>query len=110
MGRPARAGRDSDAADGREGLGVFRPWRYDLVLMDVNMPVLDGLEATRAIRAWEHQQDRPPTPIVALTASAMPEDVRRALEAGCDAHLAKPVKKQALLEAIARYAVPAGTA
>ncbi len=92
------------AADGREGLAAFRPGRYDLVLMDVHMPVLDGLEATRAIRAREHQQDRAPTPVVALTASAMPEDVRRALEAGCDGHVAKPVKKDVLLQAIEQFA------
>jgi signal transduction histidine kinase/DNA-binding response OmpR family regulator len=94
----------TQAEDGAEALAAFRSGAYDLVLMDVHMPVLDGLAATRAIRAWEREQGRPPTPIVALTASAMPEDVRRALEAGCDAHLAKPVKKQILLAAIERYA------
>ena len=64
---------------------------------------MDGLAATRAIRAWERAQGRPPTPVVALTASAMAEDVRQALAAGCDAHLAKPVKKATLLAAIARH-------
>ncbi len=91
------------AADGREGLAAFRRGRYDLVLMDVHMPVLDGLEATRAIRAWEGERGQPPTPVVALTASAMPEDVRQTLAAGCDAHVPKPVKKQALVETIERY-------
>jgi PAS domain S-box-containing protein len=92
------------AGNGREGLTAFRHGHYDLVLMDVHMPVMDGLEATRAIRAWEGERGHPPTPVVALTASAMAEDVRQTLAAGCDVHLAKPVKKQALLETIARYA------
>ena len=55
-------------------------------------------------RTWERAWGRAPTPIVALTASVMAEDVRWALEAGCDAHVAKPVKKPALLEAIERHA------
>jgi signal transduction histidine kinase/CheY-like chemotaxis protein len=92
--------------DGAEALAAFRAGEYDLVLMDVNMPNLDGLAATRAIRAWEQEQGRAPTPVVALTAAAMPEDVRRTLEAGCDAHLAKPVKKQILLAAIELHARP----
>lgn len=92
--------------DGAEALAAFRAGVYDLVLMDIHMPNLDGLAATRALRAWEREQGRVPTPIVALTASAMPEDVQRTLEAGCDAHLAKPIKKQILLEAIQRYARP----
>jgi CheY-like chemotaxis protein len=88
------------AADGQAGLELFTAGAYDLVLMDVHMPVLDGLAATRAIRAWEGAQGHPPTPVIALTASVMAEDVRQALAAGCDAHLAKPLKKAALLAAI----------
>ena len=94
------------AADGRAGLDAFTGGAYDLVLMDVHMPVMDGFAATRAIRAWEGAQGRPPTPIVALTASAMAEDVRQALDAGCDAHLAKPLKKAALLAALIRHIGP----
>jgi signal transduction histidine kinase/CheY-like chemotaxis protein len=96
----------TQAEDGADAVEAFRAGVFDLVLMDVHMPVLDGLAATRALRAWEREQGRTPTPVVALTASAMPEDVRRALDAGCDAHLAKPVKKQILLAAIERYARP----
>jgi CheY-like chemotaxis protein len=92
------------AADGRAGVDAFTGGIYDLVLMDVHMPVMNGLEATRAIRAWEGAQGRLPTPVVALTASAMAEDVRQALAAGCDAHLAKPLKKAILLAALARHA------
>jgi CheY-like chemotaxis protein len=91
------------AADGRAGLEAITAGAYDLVLMDVHMPVLDGLAATRALRAWEREQGRLPTPVVALTASVMAEDIRQALAAGCDAHLAKPLKKAALLAAIDHY-------
>jgi CheY-like chemotaxis protein len=96
------------AADGQAGLDLFTAGAYDLVLMDVHMPVLDGLAATRALRAWERDQGRPPTPVVALTASVMLEDVRQALDAGCDAHLAKPLKKATLLAALGRFTAPGG--
>ena len=74
----------------------------DLVLMDLQMPVMDGLEATRAIRHWEEKTHAPPMPILALTAHAADEGVGRSLEAGCTEHLTKPIKKSTLLEAIAR--------
>lgn len=96
------------AVDGQAGVAavVQDAAAYDLVLMDVHMPVLDGLSATRAIRDWEGQRGRARTPIIALTASAMAEDVRRALDAGCDAHLSKPVTKAALLAVSAQHALP----
>jgi len=74
--------------------------RYDLVLMDRQMPVMDGLTATRTIRAWEQANDRPPTPIVALTASALKGDREMCLAAGCTAFLTKPIKQEVLLQAI----------
>jgi CheY-like chemotaxis protein len=92
------------AEDGLAGFTKLREHEYDVGLMDMLMPVMDGLEATRAIRAWERAEGRPATPVVALTANAMDDDVRRCLEAGCDAHVAKPVKKAALLASIARHA------
>jgi CheY-like chemotaxis protein len=77
------------------------PGSYDLVLMDVNMPVMDGSTAVRKSRQWEqHQQDHALTPIAALTASATEEDIRRSAEAGCTIHVSKPIKKARLLEAI----------
>jgi len=75
---------------------------YDVVLMDIQMPVLDGYSAVRAIRKWEAEKGHRPTPIIALTASALEEDVRRAKAAGCDMHVSKPVKKSTLLESVAR--------
>jgi CheY-like chemotaxis protein/HPt (histidine-containing phosphotransfer) domain-containing protein len=78
----------------------FKIGRYDLVLMDRQMPVMDGLTATRAIRAWEQANDRPPTPIIAVTASALKGDREKCLAAGCTAFLTKPIKQEVLLQAI----------
>ena len=77
---------------------------FDLILMDMQMPVMDGYEATRAIREWEWKEGRHPTPIIALTAYALEGDAAKSIEAGCDAHLTKPIKKGRLLEAITRMA------
>jgi CheY-like chemotaxis protein/HPt (histidine-containing phosphotransfer) domain-containing protein len=79
---------------------MFELGHYDLVLMDRQMPVMDGLTATRTIRAWEQANDRPPTPIVALTASALKGDREMCLAAGCTAFLTKPIKQEVLLQAI----------
>jgi CheY-like chemotaxis protein/HPt (histidine-containing phosphotransfer) domain-containing protein len=78
----------------------FKAGRYDLVLMDRQMPIMDGLTATRAIRAWEQANERPLTPIVALTASALKGDREMCLAAGCTAFLTKPIKQEVLLQAI----------
>lgn len=78
----------------------FQSASVDLVLMDIQMPIMDGLTATATIRAWEQQQGRPMTPIIALTANAFQEDITQCLAAGCSAHLAKPIKKHALLSLI----------
>jgi len=93
-----------EAVDGRSALARFCAGDYDLVLMDIRMPVMDGYAATRAIRAWEQAHQRKPTPIIALTASALDEDIRRCLEAGCEAHVAKPVKRATLIATLARFA------
>ena len=77
--------------------------RPHLVLMDLQMPVMGGLEATRAIRQWEAKNNAHPIPILALTAHAAGEGVGRSLEAGCTEHLTKPIKKATLLAAISRY-------
>jgi CheY-like chemotaxis protein len=73
---------------------------YDLVLMDIQMPEMDGLEAMRRIRQRERQNSAERVPIIALTASALESDVRRSLDAGADLHVSKPVKKATLLAAI----------
>ena len=89
-----------DAENGAIAVTKLKAGNYDLVLMDMQMPVMDGLEATRTIRAWEQAQGLSRTPILALTASALDEDVRRALEAGVDLHLSKPIRKAVLKAAI----------
>jgi CheY-like chemotaxis protein len=80
----------------------FRTHDYDLVLMDIQMPVMDGLAATRAIRDFERKNGRKPTPVVALSASALAESFVKSREAGCNEHVTKPIRKAALLEVIAR--------
>jgi CheY-like chemotaxis protein len=92
------------AFTGQEALdAVRRGETFDLILMDIDMPVLNGYEAARAIRAWETSHGVE-TPIVALSADAMSEAVHASLEAGCEAHVAKPVERGTLLKAIHRYA------
>ena len=86
---------------------MFAAGHYDLVLMDRQMPVMDGLTATRKIRAWEQANNRPPTPIIALTASALKGDREKCLAAGCTAFLTKPIKQEVLLQAISEHAVGA---
>ncbi len=95
--------RVSIARDGREAVARWQQDQPDVVLMDVQMPVMSGLDATREIRALElHQGRQIPTPIVALTAHAMPADRQRSLDAGMNDHLVKPVTPEALASAIAR--------
>ncbi len=91
------------AENGEIALEKYRAGQYDLVLMDIQMPVMDGLSATRAIREIEKAGGRPRVPVVALTAHAMREDVDRSLAAGCDRHVTKPVKKTELIETIHRF-------
>ena len=88
------------AENGRVALEKFITNAYDLVLMDIEMPEMDGLTATRKIRMWEEQEKRSPVPVIALTAHALSEHEAKSLEAGCTAHLTKPVKKGGLIRAI----------
>src|ERR1700676_3432297 len=89
------------APNGQEAVNlVVGGAEFDLILMDLEMPVLDGYAATRQIREWQSSRGIPRTPIIALSAHALPELVRASLEAGCDAHLAKPIERAVLIEAI----------
>ena len=91
-----------EAENGRIAVDRFTSNRYDLVLMDMQMPIMDGYTATRTIREWEKNNDRDETPILALTAYAMKEDRDKTLKAGCTDYLTKPIKKEKLLEALRR--------
>ena len=83
--------------------------RYDLVLMDMHMPVMDGLVATRSIRAAERERGLPPMPIIALTADVLGDTIARSEHAGCTSYLTKPIKKEILFDAVCRYATPQNT-
>lgn len=86
------------AEQGAIAVEKFKATHYDVILMDMHMPIMDGYAATKAIRSWEREHDLPPTPIIALTALALKEESVRIFEAGCNTHLTKPVKKTTLLE------------
>ncbi|SHN28041.1 ATP-binding protein [Rhizobacter sp. OV335] len=88
--------------DGAAAVERFAAQAYDLVLMDVQMPGMDGYQATAALRALERRRGSAPVPVVALTANALPDDERRSLQAGCQAHLTKPFSRAQLRRVIAR--------
>jgi signal transduction histidine kinase/DNA-binding response OmpR family regulator len=95
------------AENGAIAVHKFATAHYDVILMDIEMPVMDGYEAIAEIRRLEQSDHRRATPIVALTASVQNEAVRRSLQMGCDAHVIKPVKRSTLLEAIGDAVKPA---
>ncbi|HUO04747.1 MAG TPA: response regulator [Candidatus Binataceae bacterium] len=86
--------------NGSEAVDVFKNGKFDVVLMDMRMPVMDGCTATRTIREWEQEHKLARTPIIALTASALEEAVKECVAAGCDLHVSKPVRRLGLLTAI----------
>ncbi len=86
------------AGNGREGVARYERERFDAVLMDIEMPVMDGLAATSRIRELEKERGVPPVPIIALTAHALAEEKRKAFEAGCTGFLTKPLHKGVLLQ------------
>ncbi|HOZ28225.1 MAG TPA: response regulator [Hyphomonadaceae bacterium] len=88
--------------NGLEAVEAAAATQFDVILMDLLMPVMDGLEATRAIRLQEIKHGLPRTAIIMLTASALPSQIDKAKEAGCDAHLAKPVTASRLFDALAQ--------
>jgi CheY-like chemotaxis protein len=92
------------AANGRLAVEMFSSHPagyYDAILMDVRMPVMDGLDATRAIRALSHA-DAKAIPIIAMTANVFDDDVQRSLEAGMNAHLAKPIEPELMYRTITK--------
>ncbi|VAX30309.1 BarA sensory histidine kinase (= VarS = GacS), partial [hydrothermal vent metagenome] len=91
------------AENGEEACEMFQRKRYDLILMDMQMPVMDGYTATVKIREWEGRQNRMPTPIVALTSNALKGDMEKCLQAGCSGYVSKPIRKNILLDALEKY-------
>lgn len=91
------------AANGEEAFVRFRAHHYDLILMDCQMPVMDGYAATRAIRQYELTESRPHTPILALTAHAMAGDREKCLDAGMDDYMTKPITYEILVTYLERW-------
>jgi len=92
-----------EAANGAEGIDVARRERPDIVLMDISMPVMDGLTATRALKA---DADLRSIPVIALTAHAMASDEAMAREAGCDGYISKPVMPREVRAEVERWIGP----
>ncbi len=88
-------------ADGAAAVARATTARYDVILMDMSMPVMDGLTATKHIREWERASGTSPTLIIALTAHAYQHEIRASIAAGCNAHLTKPFRKEDLQQALA---------
>lgn len=84
--------------NGAQAVGKVKETRYDVVIMDMQMPVMDGFAATRAIRQWEEDHQLAPVPIIALTALALKEEAAKSLKAGCTVHMTKPIRKKTLLD------------
>jgi CheY-like chemotaxis protein len=95
--------------NGAEALERFRAQDFDVVLMDMQMPVMDGLTCVRAMRAMEGETGRRRTPVVMLTANALPEHMDKAFAAGADLHLSKPFTASALFETVAAAVTSSGT-
>ncbi len=92
-----------EAVNGQEAVDKFQTEHYDLIFMDMQMPIMTGYKATETIRYWEKERNLPHTPIIALTATAVTEDLERTLTSGCDAYAVKPVKKTEILEILSQY-------
>jgi CheY-like chemotaxis protein len=92
------------AENGRQAVSMFinSPAKYDLILMDIQMPEMNGYDATKAIRSFNHPRAGA-VPIVAMTANAFAEDAERSLAAGMDEHIGKPVTADVLYDTIAKY-------
>jgi CheY-like chemotaxis protein/signal transduction histidine kinase len=96
------------ASNGEEALRAMKAQRYDLVLMDCEMPILDGFSATEQLRAWEVGNQRVRTPVVALTAHILTEHKDRARQAGMDGHIAKPIELSQLRELVEHWVAQRG--
>ncbi|MDX1695165.1 MAG: response regulator [Ketobacteraceae bacterium] len=106
-GMLARLGLECDTVNnGNDAVLAARQKNYSLILMDCEMPDVNGFEATRQIRRWEQANNRPEVPIIALTAHIMDEHKERSLESGMNAHLSKPIELSELRDTILRWTKP----
>ncbi len=96
-----------EARDGEEGVLRARQERPDLILMDISIPKIDGWEATQRLKS---DSETDSIPIIALTAHALEEDRQKALQAGCDGYLAKPVEPRRVVQEVERFVGPPTTA
>ncbi|HAS88802.1 MAG TPA: hybrid sensor histidine kinase/response regulator [Desulfovibrio sp.] len=94
------------AHNGEEGFGQASVQSFDLILMDIEMPIMDGYECTRKIRDWESRAERKPSVIIALTAHALTEAKEKILDAGCDSFLTKPISKDKIISTIKEMCGP----
>lgn len=92
-----------EAINGQEAVDKFKKNSYDLVFMDMQMPIMTGYKATELIRYWEKENKKSHTPIIALTATAVVEDLKRTISSGCDSYAVKPVKKNEILDILAQH-------
>lgn len=88
------------AVNGKEAIQMVEKKEYDFILMDMQMPVVDGFSAAQAIRNWEKQNKKKAMPIIALSANAIQDEIDRSLQVGCSDYLTKPIKKAVLLRKI----------
>lgn len=91
-----------EAINGQEAVDKFKQKTFDLIFMDMQMPIMNGNKATELIRRFERENNRAHTAIIALTATAVIEDLKRAIASGCDAYVVKPVKKSEILEIMSK--------
>ena len=91
-----------EAEDGMTAVGLCKLNDYDLIIMDIMMPKMNGYEATKAIRALQNRPDARTIPIIAMTANAFAEDVQASLDAGMNDHLSKPIVMEEVIKTIAR--------
>ena len=90
----------TEAINGEDAVAKFQKENFDIILMDMQMPIMDGYSATKEIRKLEQERNIPPAQIIAVTAYALREEQLKSLEAGCDTHLSKPILKEELLNVL----------
>lgn len=95
--------RITPAADGKEAMEQYNKQKFDIVLMDCQMPIMDGYEATKAIRILELKNNKPRTPIVAVTSSGLKANIKRSLDSGMDDHITKPITKDILQKTLTKW-------